>query len=83
MIERFIQNYFYSLSLLEYVLTLTDVISQYINTSTRDTLFIFQEILLANSAWQFSRQNLRLTTILGEGNFGRVSLFNNIFSIVY
>ena len=52
---------------------------QYINISTRDTLFIFQEILLANSAWQFSRQNLRLTTILGEGNFGRVSLFNDIF----
>jgi len=27
---------------------------------------------LSNSAWQFSRQNLRLLTVLGEGNFGRV-----------
>lgn len=32
----------------------------------------FQESL-SNSAWQFSRQNLRLLTVLGEGNFGRVS----------
>ena len=28
--------------------------------------------LLANSAWQFERANLRLLTVLGEGNFGKV-----------
>lgn len=28
--------------------------------------------LLCNSPWQFKRQNLRLQTVLGEGNFGKV-----------
>merc|ERR1719479_607968 len=27
---------------------------------------------LATSVWQISRQNLRLLTVLGEGNFGKV-----------
>ncbi len=28
--------------------------------------------MLTNSAWQYDRQNLRLQTVLGEGNFGKV-----------
>ena len=28
--------------------------------------------MLGNSAWQYDRQNLRLLTVLGEGNFGKV-----------
>jgi len=31
--------------------------------------------LLANSPWQFRRSDLRLLTVLGEGNFGKVSNF--------
>ena len=29
--------------------------------------------LLSKSAWQFKRQNLKLMTVLGEGNFGKVT----------
>jgi hypothetical protein len=29
--------------------------------------------MLGNSAWQYDRRNLRLQTVLGEGNFGKVS----------
>lgn len=44
--------------------------------SIDETLYAAQESLkeeLATSVWQISRQNMRLLTVLGEGNFGKVN----------
>jgi len=43
--------------------------------SLEDALFAAQEsikTILATNVWQISRNNLRLLTVLGEGNFGKV-----------
>jgi serine/threonine protein kinase len=43
--------------------------------SINEVVYAAQESLkeeLATSVWQISRQNMRLLTVLGEGNFGKV-----------
>ena len=44
-------------------------------------VYISQEsikTILATNVWQISRNNLRLLTVLGEGNFGKVCVHQSL-----